>query len=480
MRAWRVREYERRMKFAPAFLLASLAATHAEPLALLPENPHYFLFGGKPAVLVTSGEHYGAVLNADFDYVKYLDTLAADGLNLTRTFTGAYVEPQGAFKIAENTLAPKPGRLLCPWARSGEPGYKNGGNKFDLTKWNDAFFARLRDFVAHAEKRGVVVEMNLFTPMYEQMQWDYSPMSAANNVNGIGKVGKHEVFTLDKEATLLDAQLAMTRKFVTELNSFDNVYYEVCNEPYFGGVTQAWHDRIAETIAATESTLPKKHLISWNVANDHKRVEKPHPAISIFNFHYANPPVAVPENFGLNKVIGLNETGFKGTADDHYRMEAWEFMLSGGGLYNNLDYSFTAGHEDGTFAYPPTQPGGGNPGFRKQIAVLKRFIESFDFAKMKPAREIVKSGPDASARVQVLAEPGKQYAIYIKGAGGKEPSAHKNAVLADIPPGNYRGAWINVRTGVSDEFTAEHSGGDFVLRVESDGDEVAIRMVREP
>ena len=216
-------DYERRMKFAPAFLLASLAATHAEPLALLPENPHYFLFRGKPAVLITSGEHYGAVLNADFDYVKYLDTLAADGLNLTRTFTGAYVEPQGAFKIAENTLAPKPGRLLCPWARSGEPGYKNGGNKFDLTKWNDAFFARLRDFVAQADKRGVVVEMNLFTPMYEQMQWDYSPMSAANNVNGIGKVGKHEVFTLDKEAALLDVQLAMTRKFVTELNAFDNV-----------------------------------------------------------------------------------------------------------------------------------------------------------------------------------------------------------------------------------------------------------------
>ena len=52
--------------------------------------------------------------------------------------------------------------------------------------------------------------------------------------------------------------------------------------------------------------------------------------------------------------------------------------------------------------------------------------------------------------------------------------------IALIPPGNYRGAWINVRTGVSDEFTAEHSGGDFVLRVESDGDEVAIRMVREP
>src|SRR6266571_5043037 len=71
-----------------------------KPIGLHPENPHYFLFRGKPTVLITSGEHYGAVLNLDFDYVTYLDTLKKDGLNLTRTFTGSYVEPLGTFRIA--------------------------------------------------------------------------------------------------------------------------------------------------------------------------------------------------------------------------------------------------------------------------------------------------------------------------------------------------------------------------------------------
>src|SRR5438067_1275218 len=74
------------------------------PLALHPDNPHYFLFRGKPAVLVGSTEHYGAVLNPDFDYVPYLDELLARGLNLTRTFTGVYCEAPGAFRIARNTL----------------------------------------------------------------------------------------------------------------------------------------------------------------------------------------------------------------------------------------------------------------------------------------------------------------------------------------------------------------------------------------
>src|SRR5262245_24705926 len=78
------------------------------PLALHPDNPRYFLFRGKPAVLITSGEHYGAVLNRDFDYIPYLKELRAQGFNLTRAFAGTYREVPGSFGIAGNTLAPAP------------------------------------------------------------------------------------------------------------------------------------------------------------------------------------------------------------------------------------------------------------------------------------------------------------------------------------------------------------------------------------
>ena len=61
--------------------LPAHAASSPAPIALHPENPHYFLFRGQPTVLITSAEHYGVVLNLDFDYRKYLDTLARDGLN---------------------------------------------------------------------------------------------------------------------------------------------------------------------------------------------------------------------------------------------------------------------------------------------------------------------------------------------------------------------------------------------------------------
>ena len=52
------------------FLLLICPALFAQPIAVHPVNPHYFYYKNEPAVLITSGEHYGAVLNLDFNYKK--------------------------------------------------------------------------------------------------------------------------------------------------------------------------------------------------------------------------------------------------------------------------------------------------------------------------------------------------------------------------------------------------------------------------
>ncbi|HWQ92194.1 MAG TPA: hypothetical protein VN673_11025, partial [Clostridia bacterium] len=168
--------------------------------------------------------------------------------------------------------------------------------------------------------------------------------------------------------------------------------------------------------------------------------------ISIFNFHYASPPTAVAQNYQLNKVIGDNETGFKGTNDTHYRMEAWQFMLAGGGLYNNLDYSFVAGHEGGDFVYPKDQPGGGNAAFRKQMRVLSGFIYGFDFVRMKPDQNSISSVRPKETQVHTLAKPGAQYAAYFFSKLSPTASAALEANLK-IPPGKYRVEWVDVLLG---------------------------------
>jgi hypothetical protein len=458
---------------AAAFLFMALQTLHAaQPLALHPDNPHYFLFHEKPAVLITSGEHYGAVLNLDFDYLTYLNTLRKDGLNLTRTFSGAYVEPSGAFNIAQNSLAPKAGRFICPWARSAEPGYPNGGNKFDLTKWDPDYFKRLTDFVNQASRRRIVVELNLFCPMYDESQWKLSPQNAANNVNNIGAVARTNIYTLDKSGPLLAVQEAMVRKIVTVLKDFDNVYYEICNEPYFGGVTLEWQHHFADVIASAEKELGTKHLISQNIANNKARVLNPHPAVSIFNFHYASPADTVAMNFALNKAIGDNETGFKGTNDTHYRMEGWEFILAGGALYNNLDYSFVAGHEKGDFSYPKNQPGGGSPSFRHQMFLLQDFINSFQFTRMKPDNALLKGGLPEKAHASVLAEPGQQYAIYIFGGGEARP-------MLELPAGDYKVEWLNPFSGkIEKKERLKHAGGSAILIAPKYSPDIALKVVR--
>jgi hypothetical protein len=429
-------------QIVPIILVAIASAGHAaeRPLSLHPDNPHYFLFRGKAALLVTSGEHYGAVLNRDFDTDKYLAELQRHGLNLTRTFTGVYCEDTRSFGITRNTLAPADRKLLCPWARSETPGYAGGGNKFDLTKWDDAYFKRLKAFLTRAGERGIVVEFVLFCPFYDDSMWKLSPMNAANNVNGVGKIARDAVYNRETNGGLQSVQETLVKKLVAELNGFDNLYFEVCNEPYFGGVTDGWQRRIIDVIVEAESILANRHLISLNIANGSAKIEKPHSAASIFNFHYASPPTAVGQNFALNKVIGENETGFKGTGDTDYRMEAWEFLLAGGGLYNNLDYSFAVGHEDGSYKYPDKTPGGGNAGFRRQIHVLKEFLEGFDFIRMSPDESVVKGGLPAKGRARVLSEQGKQYAMYFFGGPSAKP-------LLALPAGEYIAEWLGPLSG---------------------------------
>jgi hypothetical protein len=447
----------------------------AQPICLHPENPHYFLWRDRPTVLITSTEHYGSVLNRAIDYRKYLATLASYGFNLTRTFSGAYCEAPGAFSIRDNNLAPAAGDLLCPWARSETPGYANGGNKFDLTRWDPAYFKRLRDFIAEAGKRGIVVEFVPFCTFYDDSMWNLSPMNAANNVNGIGDVPRERVHTLE-DAALTAVQEAMLRTIVTELNGFDNLYYEICNEPYVRNiVTDAWQAHMAGVIVDTEASLPNKHLIAQNIANGSEEIVNPDPRVSIFNFHYAKPPTAVTVNYGLGRPIADDETGFAGNEPEAYRLEGWDFMIAGGAVYDNLDYSFTVGHEDGSAE--PQEPGGGGPVLHRQLAILSEFMNSLDFIHMAPDNSVlVEVAPvgDIGAEVtgRALVQPGRTYAVYLRG-GSQARLALK------LPAGEYRAEWVNTKTGQVDGAEQfQHAGGarelvspayeaDIALRVQS-------------
>jgi len=482
--------------FAFCLCLAAIASL-AEPLRLDPDNPHYFLFRGQSTILVGSSEHYSSVLNLDFNYIRYLDTIKADGLNVTRVFTGTYHERPGKFapdfdfQIVDNALAPKPESFLPPWPRTNQPGAVDGQNKFDLTKWNPAYFKRLTDFVREAGKRGIVVEVSLFCPYYSDYFWEVSPFNARNNVNGVGNLSNRLDALSLKDSKLVAAQDAMVRKIVRELHQFDNVYYEICNEPYLVAVPIEWQAHIAATIADAESSMHTAHLIAQEIALYGGKAGQLVPQASLLTFHLARNPDGVSSNYSLGKAIGYNESGNDGVTDAPYRIQSWEFLMAGGAMVDLLDYSFTVGHEDGTFTVPPTQPGGGSAALRHQLAILRSFIGGLSLVTMTPSATVIKAGVPEKASAYTLAHAGKAYAIYL--AHGRplresevisnyfvDQQPHKVTLTLDLPAGTYKVIWVNTRTGALDkqETITSHGDADTLITSPEYSEDIALKITR--
>ena len=235
------------------------------PIKVHPANPHYYMFRGRPTILITSAEHYGPVINMDFDYVSYLDKLADYGLNYTRVWPGGCIEVVGEF-YSGNTVGPRPSRTIVPWARSTVPSCVYCGNKYDLDKWNPQFFTRLKDFIVQAGDRGIVVEVNFFNSQYSH-RWPLHPMYYENNIQGVGKCDFKDVQTL-KHPDLVERQSKYVSKIVEEVNGYDNIILEICDEPSnFTPHAEAgpWVGHLLEVVHDTEARLPQKHLVAQMV-----------------------------------------------------------------------------------------------------------------------------------------------------------------------------------------------------------------------
>ena len=467
-----------------------------QPIRLDPANPHYFLFRGKTIALVTSGEHYGAVINRGVDYKRYLATIAADGLNETRLFGGSYVEVPGkSFGIERNDLAPAPGDFIAPWARSSAPGDAGGGNKFDLDRWNPEYFERLHDFLAEASRLGIVVEISLFSSQYGEAQWALSPLNPANNINH-AELNDWKMINTRDNGGILRYQESYTRKIVQAVSGFDNVIFEIENEPWSDRpvpsglinpylippgrdqfpnsidtadpLSLEWQTAVAGWIASEEGSSPNKHLVAQCYSNFRLPLQSLIPGVSIVNFHYAYPE-AVTWNYGLEKAIACDETGFLGRDDAAYRRQAWNFIMSGGSIFDALDYSFTPGHEDGADT-APNGPGGGSPTLRQQLHILSGFLLSLPLGHMRPDPATVVHASGAVARG--LSWPGQTYAFYLDGAGPAD-------LMLSLPAAHYAGQWIDVLTGntVARE-DLRTTGKVITLRSPAFADGIALRLDR--
>ncbi len=441
--------------------LCSAAAVSGQPIAQHPDNPHYFQFQGRPTILITSAEHYGAVINKEFDYVAYLDALRAYGLNYTRIYPGYLIELKDKY-IKGNTLAPTPEGLILPWARSDRPGYRSGGNLFDVDRWDPAFFTRLKDFVAKAGQRGVVVEVCFYNAQYKDT-WPISPLFPENNIQGIGGYGFKDAQTL-KNPDLVKRLDEYVREITTAVNPFDNVILEICDEPFLTGtppeLAGEWIKHNLATIRHTEEGLPKRHLVAQQVEGLNGPCDLSNdPGITLITTQYVyyasfdqiGGMMGLDWKYDCNKPIEFNETSYypvwyAGDKVADSRVEAWEFVVGGGAGFNQLNGVFTV-----------ADPAGNTPDNHQILAALrnlKDFIYGFDFVKMKPDRSMVVRGMPKDAIWRAMSEPGKQYAIYLHHSILRQgenyvvrPGQYQHDLVLRLPVGTYQAEWVDPASG---------------------------------
>ena len=474
-------------------LLLVGGSSYAQTIRLDSTNPHYFFFKGKPTLLITSAEHYGAVVNKDFDYVQYLDALKTYGLNYTRIYPGVLFEPVGKF-MPGNTLGPRPRSLILPWARSGEPGYMLGGNKFDLDKWDPEYFERLRDFLAKAAERDIVVEICLFNSQYSDT-WPLSALNSENNIQGVGQCEFRDAQTM-RHPDLVARQDDYVQKMVQEANNFDNVILEICDEPsLFTPIAEAapWVVHFVDVIKGAEKALAKQHLIGQEVQGPAggpiDLAGNPGISAVITQYLYYSGDQEMGGLKGLdyeyyhNKPIEENETdyyplSYKGDKIADSRVEAWEFMVGGGAGFNQLNGLFT-----------PANPAGKTPDNAQLLGALQRlkgFLYSFDFIKMRQDKQLVRSEVPAGAHWRAISEPGRQYALYLHhsegGSGGSyvaTPGSYSENLVLDLPAGTYKVDWVDPATGsLIHSENVTHPGGDRTIATPTYTLDIALRIKR--
>jgi len=174
-------------------------------------------------------------------------------------------------------------------------------------------------------------------------------------------------------------------------------------------------------------------------------------------------------NYGLGKALSYDETGFLGRGDEAYARQAWNFMLSGGSAFDNLDYSFTPGHEDGTDT-EPNGPGGGSPELRRRLKILSEFLQGLPLVELAPDTATVKRA--AGVYTHLLSSPKGEYAMYIDGQGPAD-------ITLNLPAGEYRLTWTDVVSGEArNGGTFRHTGGDKTISSSEFQNGVAMRLVR--
>lgn len=406
------------------FTTAGAAAAPAKgPLRVHPDNPRYFTDGTKGpdgslrAVYLTGSHTWDNLVDMGrtdppepFDFDRYLTFLEQHDHNFIRLWawdsTWWDTRANGALgKDFVHHAAP------LPWLRTGPGDALDGKPKFDLTKYDPAYFDRLRQRVRSAGDRGIYVSVMLFEGWglfhgnrrkgtRDAWAWRSHPFNPANNVNGTKVEGADEFSGCPHRLgnpVVNDLQAAYVRKVVDTVNEFDNVLYEVINE----GGEREWDWWVVKTIKDHERAKPKRHPVGITGHGAERLKDMLASPADWVSPGRADGYAADPPAWdAAHRKVSLLDTdhiwGVGGSAD-----WVWRSLLRG---HNPIFMDPYDGLVLGKPGDPRWEP------IRAAMGQARRLADRIDLAAMSPANGLASTG-------YCLAEPGREYLVYAAKGG---------------------------------------------------------------
>ena len=405
------------------------------PLRICRENPRYFAEkDGKALLLVGSHVWYNLVDMGPedppraFDYDAYLDWMTRRNHNFMRMWAWEMVQwdthgnnPRIRNEVTTFYVAPH------PWLRTGDGKALDGKPKFDLTRFNPVYFARLRQRVDAARQKGIYVSIMLFEGWAMQRiedGWKLHPFHPQNNINDINGDSNGDGKGLEVHELAVNAvteiQKAYIRKVIDTVNDLDNVLYEITNENH--PESTQWQYAMIRYIHEVEKGKPTQHPVGMTFqfkgGANQTLFDSPADWVS------PNPEGGYRDNPPANdgkKVILTDTDHLWGIGGN----QAWVWKSFTRGLHpifmDPYDGVVLGERFDSKF-----EP------LRRSMGYALQFAEWLDLNHCEPLNHLSSTG-------YCLAKPGSQYLVY-------QPDAGKSLKLK-LKKGKYRADWFNPNTG---------------------------------
>ena len=402
---------------------AGLRAEATGPLRPSVSNPRYFTDGSQKAIYLT-GSHTWANLQdmgtvdppPRFDFSSYVKFMEAHGHNFMRMWVAEQARgaPWTSVAIYVEPL---------PYLREGTGFALDNKPKFNLDKFNQKYFDRLRARVIEAGTHGIYVSIMLFNGWSIERKgeagnpWPGHPFNKSNNINGIdgdlngdNEAIEHHTLSEDpRNIASLIRQEAYVKKVIDTVNDLDNVLYEISNESRL--TSTRWQYHMINVIKSYEMTKPKQHPIGMTGLHG-GALERPIDTASLFDSPadwispssseplYMSDP---PEAHGSQVII---------IDTDHL----WGI----GGNYTWVWKSFIRGLNpifmDPWEPIPETADPKNNRNFhewallRKAMGDTLRYANRMDLATLNPRGDLSSTG-------YCLGNPGMEYLVYLPSDG---------------------------------------------------------------